>query len=301
MYWNGEPVSREDANTRFAAASPLEILDVAVRHLFPGRIALVSSFGAESALLLHLLAEVDRSTPVIFLDTGKHFDETLMYRDILTPGAAGGCGDEVAEVPCRVARPDEGAFEPRLSPLLDAAVLGPGRALSRDVLIGGRWVVRDRHHPQAAASRERYRAVTGPGRVPQGYVSANQAASACAGAGKRLCSRDEFVAACAGPDNSIYPYGDTYSRGTCNEGRAVHPLQTLLGAVTGAAPWNWGNMNNPKINQQPGTLAETGSRPGCVSAYGVFDLVGNLHEWVDDPRGAFAGGYYADAEINGRG
>jgi len=72
-----------ELNARFAAASPLEILDVAVRGLFPGRIALVSSFGAESALLLHFLAEVDRSTPVIFLDTGKHFDETLMYRDIL--------------------------------------------------------------------------------------------------------------------------------------------------------------------------------------------------------------------------
>lgn len=43
--------------------------------------------------------------------------------------------------------------------LLDAAVLGPGRALVRDVLIGGRWVVRDRHHRHAATSRERYRAV----------------------------------------------------------------------------------------------------------------------------------------------
>jgi len=72
-----------DLNARFDGASPLEILDAAIRHLFPGRVALVSSFGAESALLLHFLAEVDRSTPVLFIDTGKHFDETLMYRDIL--------------------------------------------------------------------------------------------------------------------------------------------------------------------------------------------------------------------------
>jgi len=72
-----------DLNARFAEASPPEILDAAVRHLFPGRVALVSSFGAESALLLHFLAEIDRTTPVLFLDTGKHFDETLMYRDIL--------------------------------------------------------------------------------------------------------------------------------------------------------------------------------------------------------------------------
>ncbi|WP_374381702.1 phosphoadenylyl-sulfate reductase [Dongia sp.] len=72
-----------DLNARFATASPLEILDAAIHHLFPKRIALVSSFGAESALLLHFLAEIDRSVPVLFLDTGKHFDETLMYRDIL--------------------------------------------------------------------------------------------------------------------------------------------------------------------------------------------------------------------------
>lgn len=49
----------------------------------PGRIALVSSFGTESALLLALAAELDPSVPVIFLDTGKLFGETLRYRDQL--------------------------------------------------------------------------------------------------------------------------------------------------------------------------------------------------------------------------
>jgi len=51
---------------------------------FRGRIALVSSFGAESAVLLHLVAKVDRSIPVIFLDTDKLFGETLRYRNRLT-------------------------------------------------------------------------------------------------------------------------------------------------------------------------------------------------------------------------
>jgi phosphoadenosine phosphosulfate reductase len=50
----------------------------------PGRIALVSSFGTESALLLALAAELDPAIPVIFLDTGKLFGETLRYRDRLT-------------------------------------------------------------------------------------------------------------------------------------------------------------------------------------------------------------------------
>jgi phosphoadenosine phosphosulfate reductase len=49
-----------------------------------GRIAVVSSFGAESAVLLAMVAEIDPATPLIFVDTGKHFAETLAYRDELT-------------------------------------------------------------------------------------------------------------------------------------------------------------------------------------------------------------------------
>jgi phosphoadenosine phosphosulfate reductase len=52
------------------------------RH-FAGRTALVTSFGAESAVLLHLVAGIDARTPVIFLETGKLFPETLAYRDLL--------------------------------------------------------------------------------------------------------------------------------------------------------------------------------------------------------------------------
>src|SRR3954454_17116270 len=47
------------------------------------RTALVSAFGSESVVLLHTAAEVDPGLPVIFLDTGKHFPETLAYRDRL--------------------------------------------------------------------------------------------------------------------------------------------------------------------------------------------------------------------------
>lgn len=49
-----------------------------------GEIAIVSSFGAESAALLHYINEIRPRTPVLFLDTGKHFPETLQYRDELT-------------------------------------------------------------------------------------------------------------------------------------------------------------------------------------------------------------------------
>ncbi|WP_144377177.1 phosphoadenylyl-sulfate reductase [Mesorhizobium amorphae] len=60
-----------------------EIIERAASDLFPGELAAVSSFGADSAVLLHLIAEVDRHLPIIFLDTGKHFEETFDYRDAL--------------------------------------------------------------------------------------------------------------------------------------------------------------------------------------------------------------------------
>lgn len=68
---------------RLAAAEPLPILQTVIGEIFTGRIAVVSSFGADSAVLLHLVAEVDPSTPVIFVDTGRHFPETIAHRDNL--------------------------------------------------------------------------------------------------------------------------------------------------------------------------------------------------------------------------
>ena len=59
------------------------LLDAVINREFAGRIALVSSFGVESAVLLDLVARVDPDTPVIFIDTGKLFPETLAYRDRL--------------------------------------------------------------------------------------------------------------------------------------------------------------------------------------------------------------------------
>lgn len=66
-----------------AGADGREILLHAIRDVLPSRIGTVSSFGAESAVLLSLIAEIDPTLPVIFLETGKHFPETLAYRDEL--------------------------------------------------------------------------------------------------------------------------------------------------------------------------------------------------------------------------
>jgi phosphoadenosine phosphosulfate reductase len=70
-------------NNMFRGRDTVEMLEVLLRENMLGEVAIVSSFGAESAVLLHLIAEVDPSVPVLFLDTGKHFPETLAYRDLL--------------------------------------------------------------------------------------------------------------------------------------------------------------------------------------------------------------------------
>ncbi|MCB9674244.1 MAG: SUMF1/EgtB/PvdO family nonheme iron enzyme [Alphaproteobacteria bacterium] len=141
-------------------------------------------------------------------------------------------------------------------------------------------------------------AANAAGQVPQGYISGEVASAACQAAGKRLCATTEWRRACQGPAGTTYPYGNTYQSGTCNEGRSVHPVIELFG---GAANWSSSQMNDPGLNQLPDSLAASGAYSGCVTAEGVFDMHGNLHEWVADPNGTFLGGFYVDASINGAG
>ena len=64
-------------------ASPAEVIETALKTVGRENLALVSSFGAESAALLKVMADVDPAIPVVFLDTGWLFEETLAYRDTL--------------------------------------------------------------------------------------------------------------------------------------------------------------------------------------------------------------------------
>jgi phosphoadenosine phosphosulfate reductase len=74
----------DSLNERYSDLDAAAAIRVSIEELFHENIALVSSFGSESAVLLHLLSEVDRHAPVIFLDTGRLFPETLEYRTALT-------------------------------------------------------------------------------------------------------------------------------------------------------------------------------------------------------------------------
>lgn len=103
---------KRDAETKAARLSDRygdrtghELVRAMLTEEFAGRIAVVSSFGAEAAVLLGLVAQTDPATPVIFLETGKHFPETLAYRDQLI--AHFGLTDVRSVHPDRTALSDE--------------------------------------------------------------------------------------------------------------------------------------------------------------------------------------------------
>lgn len=72
-----------DLDAAHAGLPTAELIDLVVHRLFPGKIAVVSSFGADAAVLLDLVAEVSTGVPILFVDTERHFEETLRHRDRL--------------------------------------------------------------------------------------------------------------------------------------------------------------------------------------------------------------------------
>ena len=85
-------------NLRYSEVDAATMLRELLAGELAGRVATVSSFGAESAVLLHLVASIDRATPVIFVNTQKMFGETLAYRDELV--------ERLGLTDLRVQRPD---------------------------------------------------------------------------------------------------------------------------------------------------------------------------------------------------
>jgi len=141
------------------------------------------------------------------------------------------------------------------------------------------------------------RAVSRPGVVPQGYLSYFVAKKACENAHKRLCSKEEWVTACRGQRGTQFPYGDSYQNARCNVHRNLHPAYVLHAASSIG-------LLDPRLNLvEEGNdplLHLTGATPSCASTWHgqeIFDMVGNLDEWVEDAM--FLGGFYARSTTKG--
>ncbi len=171
------------------------------------------------------------------------------------------------------------APHPEDMPLLGARVMP-----APDLPLPPPWQLRGSFRP---------RALNRAGMRPQGFMSGEAARIACENAGKRLCREEEWVRACRGELDTAFPYGDSYEPGVCNVARESHPAAILHGnASTG--------HRDPRLNLVEDAagplLRSTGSLPGCASHWAedaIYDLVGNLDEWVDDETGVFVGGFFS--------
>ncbi len=155
--------------------------------------------------------------------------------------------------------------------------------------------------PPAFALSEAFepRARSLPQVVPSGYMSGVVARRVCENAGKRLCAPDEWVTACKGQNATKFPYGGQYQDRVCNVFRESHPAVVLYGDASK-------NHLDPRLNltgdDAGPLLRKTGDTARCRSDWGadaIYDMVGNLDEWVDDPRGAFQGGFYSRSTREG--
>jgi hypothetical protein len=129
------------------------------------------------------------------------------------------------------------------------------------------------------------RAVSVPGvlpwAVPNDATGLTIARDACAAAGKRLCTEDEWLQGCKGPDGQVYAYGDDYDPLTCN-GIDAHCDDPYPGC--GRDDYLEGDIHF--------TVEPTGAFPGCTNEYGVFDINGNLWELIDEETPVVRGGAY---------
>lgn len=143
------------------------------------------------------------------------------------------------------------------------------------------------------------RAESRPLTLPSGYLTRNSAELACHNAGKRLCSEDEWVTACRGEHNLEYPYGDSFRDLACNVHRKSHPA----GLIHGDSSRNHLDPRLGLASDEDGPLLRpTGASPECRSEWAgdaIYDMVGNLDEWVAPPGSQFLGGFFSRGTRSG--
>jgi sulfatase modifying factor 1 len=120
---------------------------------------------------------------------------------------------------------------------------------------------------------DRYEAPNEAGKEPLLMLNQTEAEAFCSERGKRLCTEDEWVRACKGPSGWLYPYGPRYQEHACNQDKKYR-----------AASWKkLGRWPAPEASAEVARLNQSepsGQRQSCGSAEGVYDLTGNVGEWV---------------------
>ncbi|MFO0758107.1 MAG: SUMF1/EgtB/PvdO family nonheme iron enzyme [Byssovorax sp.] len=143
-------------------------------------------------------------------------------------------------------------------------------------------------------------AVSRGGVIPSAYLSGLMVERACRNAGKRLCTAREWLAACEGEQRRPFPYGKAYRYGACNTFRPVHPAIELHGSpILGHHD---PRLDLVKDHEGDLLLRPTGATPACKSEWGndaIWDMNGNLDEWVDDPHGRLMGAFFARSRKHG--
>lgn len=160
-----------------------------------------------------------------------------------------------------------------------------------------------RHSPFHPVDGKKVKAMNARGRMPQAYISRDQAERACQNAGKRLCTDEEWVTACKGKKPTTYPYGEDHLPKRCNDSGVSSFNQYFSpdGKEPPSSAYNWDNLNDPRLNKPKGTCAPSGRFQQCRNSFKIYDMVGNLHEWTATKSGTFRGGYFLDVHDNGHG
>jgi formylglycine-generating enzyme required for sulfatase activity len=118
---------------------------------------------------------------------------------------------------------------------------------------------------------DRYEWPNQHGAKPVFMASWNEAKAACEGAGKRLCADTEWTLACEGAEHLPYPYGYRRDASACNIDKP-HPEPDPI------------KIYDPKTRDEEVARLDqrepSGARAACVSPYGVYDMAGNVDEWV---------------------
>jgi len=139
-------------------------------------------------------------------------------------------------------------------------------------------------------------AVSKPGIYPQGFMDRNMAERACQNAGKRLCTASEWQEACRGEAENKYPYGNEEDRILCNLDKRI--VYKALFSKENPKDLTIDQLNDTRLATESGFLALTGQYEGCATKSGIFDMSGNLHEWVSDPGRRAGTATFAGAGLN---